>query len=398
MKQLLLAIALLSVAFTGMAGGDMEISGKAGLDLRLFTSNALYPNQYDTSNLSLFIEPELFWEWNEGSDTLTFTPFLRVDQHDNERTHGDIRELFWTHVGEDWELHTGIRKVFWGVTEFQHLVDIINQTDGVEDIDVEEKLGQPMINLSLVRDWGYIDLFVLPFFRERTFPGMEGRLRSELVVDTDQTTFESAAEEHHVDVALRWSHTLGDYDIGAYWFHGTNRDPLLQPGLNMQGDLVLLPYYEQIDQLGLDLQATLGDWLWKFELIWRDSNNDTFFAAQGGFEYTLVGIGESAVDLGLLMEYGWDQRGTATTRLLQNDLLMGTRIALNDAASTEILAGIGYDFDYHSSSLLLEASRRLGDDWKISLDGRFFSGDEPADITYTLRRDDHLQITLERYF
>ena len=55
MKQLLLAIALLSVAFTGMAGGDMEISGKAGLDLRLFTSNALYPNQYDTSNLSLFI-------------------------------------------------------------------------------------------------------------------------------------------------------------------------------------------------------------------------------------------------------------------------------------------------------------------------------------------------------
>ncbi|MDD7885073.1 hypothetical protein [Flavivirga sp. 57AJ16] len=36
------------------------------------------------------------------------------------------------------------------MTESNHLVDIINQTDAVETFDGEEKLGQPMVQLS----WG----------------------------------------------------------------------------------------------------------------------------------------------------------------------------------------------------------------------------------------------------
>ena len=79
-------------------------------------------------------------------------------------------------------MRVGIRKEFWGVTEFQHLVDVINQTDGVEDFDGEDKLGQQMVNLSLVNDWGIVDLFLLPGFRERTYAGEEGRLRGPLVV------------------------------------------------------------------------------------------------------------------------------------------------------------------------------------------------------------------------
>jgi hypothetical protein len=33
-----------------------------------------------------------------------------------------------------------------------HLVDIINQTDGVESIDGEDKLGQSMMAFSLFKD------------------------------------------------------------------------------------------------------------------------------------------------------------------------------------------------------------------------------------------------------
>ena len=94
--------------------------------------------------------------------------------HDGERTHFDVRELYWETFGETWDLRIGIARVFWGVVETQHLVDIINQTDTVENSDGEDKLGQPMINLSLVRDWGTVDLFVLPGFRERTFRGVSG--------------------------------------------------------------------------------------------------------------------------------------------------------------------------------------------------------------------------------
>ncbi|WP_435685265.1 hypothetical protein [Sedimenticola selenatireducens] len=393
-----LPIILLVLPAIGAAENRLETSGKAGLELRLFPHSPQFAEQYDTSNLSGFFEPQFFYTWNDDADYVKFIPYLRWDQHDRERSHGDIRQLSWSHIGDDWELHSGINKVFWGVTEFQHLVDTINQTDGVEDIDGEDKLGQPMIHLSLARSWGILDLFALPGFRERTFAGTDGRLRSGLVVDTSQAAYESAAGDTHLDLAARWSRTLGDYDIGLHWFRGTNREPLLLPGTDGGGNPVLTPYYEQINQLGMDLQATLDDWLWKLEMRWRDGQRDSFWALQGGFEYTLYGIADSDTDLGLLLEYGWDERGTRSTSLAQNDLFFGARIALNDAESSELLAGIGYDLDYHSHSLQIEASSRIGSGWKASLDLRLFSGNELNDPLSALRRDDHLQLTLERYF
>lgn len=393
----LFVLGLMITSFPVGAEERLEVSGKLGVEARLFAEDGSYPGQTANSDLSLLVEPELFWDWNGGADTLTFRPFVRWDQRDSERTHSDIRELMWNHLGDDWELRTGIGKVFWGVTEFQHLVDTINQTDLVENIDGEEKLGQPMVNLSLVRDWGIVDLFLLPGFRERTFPGVHGRLRTPVVVDTERAFYESSRQEQHVDFAARWSHTLGDYDIGLHWFRGTNRDPILQAGMR-EDTPILIPYYEQMTQFGLDLQATKGGWLWKLETIQRHGENDDFWAAQGGFEYTLVGIRETATDLGLLLEYGWDERGTDATAPMQNDLFLGTRLALNDEAGSELLAGFGYDIDYDTKLLSVEASRRFGGDWKASLDARFFFTDNPSDPLYSLRDDGHLQVTLERYF
>ena len=71
---------------------------------------------------------------------LTFTPFFRLDSSDGERTHLDIRELLWQSYGDTWEVRAGLGKVFWGVTESQYLVDVINQTDLVESPDGEDRL------------------------------------------------------------------------------------------------------------------------------------------------------------------------------------------------------------------------------------------------------------------
>lgn len=374
-----------------------EFSGKLSAELRGFADEGQFAGQDYRSSVAAAFEPELFWEWNDGGDSLTFTPYYRLDQRDDERSHGDIRELSWIHVGEDWELRTGIRKVFWGVTEFSHLVDVINQTDAVEDSDGEDKLGQPMVNLSLVRDWGIVDLFVLPGFRERTFAGLDGRLRSRLVVDTDAAVYESGAAENHVDTAIRWSQSFDLFDVGLYWFRGTNRDPRFELGSN-NGQSVLIPFYEQIDQIGFDGQATIDSWLWKLELLWRDSDIEQYSAMQGGVEYTFYGIQDSATDVGVLVEYGWDERGEDATAAFQNDLFIGSRITLNDVASTEFLAGLGYDLDYQSESLFVEASRRFGDNWKLSLDGRLFNAGEPEDLLVNIEQDDLIQLTAEYYF
>lgn len=395
----LAALALL-LSFNATSS-DFEVSGKVAVEERYFFETNQYDSQFPHSQTSILVEPEFYWGWNNGDDTVTFKPFLRLDDQDSERSHGDIRELSYIHASDDWELRTGIRKEYWGVTEFQHLVDVINQTDSVEDIDGEDKLGQLMVNLSLVKDWGIVDLYLLPGFRERTFAGEDGRLRAPMVVDKNDVSYESSAQEKHLDLAVRWSHSLGDFDIGTHWFHGTNREPILTP--EQDGDkLVLRQYYNQMDQFGLDVQATIDDWLYKFESIYRNTNNGNFWATQAGFEYSFIGIFDSNADLGLLTEYSWDSRGEGSLQDpgagFQNDLFFGSRIAFNDMQSSEVLMGFSTDLDHSATSFILEANRRLGENFKAVIDMRVFNSSDPIEQTYAIKNDDHLQLSIEWYF
>ena len=325
-------------------------------------------------------------------------PFGRLDSADSERTHFDIRELNYLWPTDDWELRLGVGKVFWGVTEFVHLVDIINQTDLVENIDEEEKLVQPMVHVSAPRDWGVLDLFLLPVFRERTFPGRKGRLRSALVVDTDHTLYESDDEEHHVDFAVRYSNTIGDWDFGIYHFVGTGREPTLLPGADKKGRAVLTPFYEQINQTGLDVQFVAGQWLWKLESLYRTGQGDGFFASVGGCEYSLVGVAETGMDLGLIGEYAYDDRGDNATTAYENDAMFGLRLAVNDADGTELLAGLIQDLDSPSRALSIEASRRFGSNWKLSLQAWGFLDSAADDLLFNVRDDDFIQVELAYYF
>jgi hypothetical protein len=302
-------------------------------------------------------------------------------------------------VGSPWELRVGIGKVFWGVTEFVHLVDIINQTDLVENIDGEDKLGQPMVHFSYPGDWGVLDFFLLPYFRERTYPGKEGRLRLPVKVDADNPEYESGAEENHLDLALRYSQTFGWGDMGIYYFRGTSREPILSPALNNKGKPVLRPFYDQIDQVGLDLQLVSGNWLWKLESLYRDGTDDSFWAATGGFEYTFVSIADTMIDLGFITEYAYDDREADATTPFQNDLLFGLRLGVNDAASTELLTGISFDLDHSGSVLRIEASRRLTDNLKLFLEAwSFFDLEESQTYLYSIRDDDFARLQLFYYF
>ncbi len=375
---------------------EFEVRGNIEVQGRFFTEEALFPSQHD-QQISLAAAPEFFWSWNDNKDSLEFVPSARVDQHDSERTHVDIRELSWVHVGDDWETRVGIRRDFWGVTEFQHLVDIINQSDSVEDIDNEDKLGQPMINLSVVKDWGIVDFYILPYFRERTFAGPEGRPGIPFI-DVDNALYESNQKEEHVDYAVRWSHSLDDIDVALSWFEGTSRNPQLQPRFSIDFEPVLVPYYQQISQQGIELQANLESALLKLEVIHNNNSLQDFWALQGGIEYSQYGVFDSNADLGWLVEWGWDERGTDGNSNFQNDLFFGNRLALNDVDSSELLFGFSYDLDLESTSVLLEATRRYGENIKLSLDVRLFESNDPQDPTYLFRRDDHIQLTAQYFY
>ncbi len=395
--RLLITVVIVSLYFLIASQAlAIELSGYIASEGRVFFNDPMF-NEQRRDSAAIAIQPEMYHELESGSSFI-FTPFARIDSADDERTHVDIREFNYLWLHDDFELRAGSGKVFWGTTEFLHLVDIINQTDLVEYIDGEDKLGQPMLHLSVPREWGVVDMFVLPYFRERTFPGEQGRFRTQVIVDTDKAGYESSASEHNIDLAFRYSHTMGDWDFGIYHFHGTGREPSLLLRSDSSGKPFLLPFYEQIDQTGLDVQAVKGSWLLKLESIYRTGQGDDFFACIGGFEYSFVNIKFSGIDLGLIGEWAYDDRGNGSTTGFDNDLMIAARLAFNDADSTELLAGLKQDLDSDESVFSVESSRRIGDNWKVAVDALFVLDSSAEDPIHALRDDDNVQIELMYYF
>jgi hypothetical protein len=373
-----------------------ELSGNVSLEGTYFPTAGAHTNQQKTGGVSLSIQPEYKHSWDNDHKRFTFSPFYRWDEQDKERTHADIRQFDFVSSKGDWEFQAGIGKVYWGVTESQHLVDIINQTDAVEGADGEDKLGQPLFRVSRLTDNGALDLFVLPYFRERTFVGEKGRFRLPLVVDKDATTYESASKEEHVDFAMRMTETFDEFDVGFHYFDGTSRDPILSP----ISATALKAHYPLITQIGLDLQYTGESTIWKLETINRDFDNVTikdYTAAVAGFEHTLPAF-ESGSELGLLAEYHHDSRGEATGVPFQNDLFVGARYALNDENSSEVLAGAFVDLDNQSKSFRIEASRRLGKGFKINVEGQVFTDVDATDPLKAFEKDDYVKVELQKFF
>ena len=377
---------------------DVKLSGHVSGEYRHFRESGAGTARY-RNNFSFAGEPEFYYPIADSNDSLRFTAFYRWDEHDDERTHADIRELKWHKVEESWELTLGIDRIFWGVTESVHLVNIINQMDLVENIDGEDLLGQPMVNLTLIRNWGVVDLFVLPYFRERTHTGIGGRPGSALLVSSGDAIYESGAEQWHTDFAIRWSNSIGNWDLGASHFRGTSREPRFEleaVNFTAQGVPEQIPIYDIINQTGIDIQGTFDAWLWKLEAIYREGQNQPFFASAAGFEYTFFDIAGSGMDVGLLSEYLYDERDHAIT--YDNDLSLGVRLTLNDIDSTEFLAAVVQDLDNHSRYFYVEASRRFGNAFRLSIEARGVHNLAYEDPLRLYDEDNYLQIELGYYF
>ena len=372
---------------------DLASGGYVSGESRFFPEAPAFPGQARGPQNGFVLQPQ--FDWTTRGQSLGMTLFYRYDAIDDARTHFDVREMLWQVTGNDIDFALGVGQVFWGVTESRHLVDIINQVDYVEDVDLEERLGQPMLRITREQSWGVLSAYVLPGFRERVFPGEAGRLRPAYPVAMHDARYASEKGDRHVDFALRYAHVLGDWDVGMYLFRGTGREPRLVPDGNR-----LLPYYDIISQWGTDLQLTLDNWLWKFEGIVREGQGRTFAAVVGGGEYTLYQLAESDADLGLLFEILYDGRDpTAPPTLFDRDVFLAMRLILNDIDNTALLAGIYQDLRKDEQILIFEAERRLGDHWRFALDVRTFAGSASSDPFFqSIERDDYLRMRLMYYF
>lgn len=387
-----------------VSGVAKALDAEVGVEQRHFFESSLLGKA--DNNVSVRAQVSGMHYADNQADIFEYLMRVRADEHDDERTGGDIQDLAWTHLVDEWEWRFGLRKVFWGVTESRHVVDIINQTDLAENVEGETKLGQPMINATWLQAWGSVDVFVLPGFRERRFPGLDGRPGAILTIDTDNARYESSDEEKRVDAAVRAKLSLAGWEIALSHFSGTSREPEF---LEAEDPSVYIPYYPEIDQTGLELQYNIDAWLLKLEAISRSGMQDGRYTSScTGFEYTQFGIFDSRADLGWLVEYNFDDRGISGPEANERDWLLATRWSFNDADDTSLLAGVTWDPVSSERLVTLEARTRLASDWGVEVDGVFFHGDDPPpgefwvygaeNKLWPFYRDDFLQMELVRYF
>ncbi len=431
---------LLSLAIAPFGLAEIDASGYLEAEFRYFPSKALFAEQ-ERSFYSFAIAPELRWSSENDNHQVTFKPFGRVDSSDGNRTHADIRELFYLYSGTGWQIEAGINKVYWGVAESAHLVDIINQTDVVEAFNGEEKLGQPLIGLGLENDaFGNIDLYVLPYFRERTMTaGNEPYLISlkgkdaTLPIDYDNTQYESSQRDSHVDFAARWAQSFDDLDVAVSAFNGTDREGIpvvsqLIPVPNPQDPIgsveKLTLYYQQLTQIGLELQYLYDDLALKFEGVSKYQNTGNYLSYVAGLEYTFSDAAPFGQDVGILLEYLWNNRknvniasmshdalnlpqGTLGSNLplpgnylspFENDIFLGARFNLNNIDSTQFIAGIIYDLETQTHMTTFEGSTRIGDSIRISINAYLFNNVAEDSSFYFSRRDDLIEFKTAWYF
>ena len=395
--------------FGASVGPRTEFDASVALQMRGFPRQGELGQ--DRFQPSVALEFTLRRDWNAGADSVTLAPFYRFDPGDDHRRRGDLREAFYSHLGSGFELHAGLKRVFWGQTESKHLVDVLNQVDLIENVNEEHRLGQPMLSLVLLRDWGVFEAFLLPGFRQRTFASTDGRLSGPFAIDKASSGIRGVAKGQ-VDWALRYSHLISDVELGLSWFEGTNREPAfavvapVEPGVPIR----LQPQYGAMSQFGLDAALIRGDWAFKLEGVRRGGDAPRHLAAVLGIERTLVGVVGRA-DVGLLLEYLFDDRGRRTPLLsFANDVFAGIRIGFNDLADSELLAGVIVDHRSGRQVWSLEGSTRIGQHWRLSAQARAFvgvpalgAGDpaavlEPGRQWGALVRDDYLELELIRFF
>ena len=397
------AFATCSLCSTGLNGQSLDVYGDLSLQGRWYPQSPVFAGQRSTAG-GIVAEPSLYADL--GSTTsVTFTPLGRYDSADSRRTHADVREAYLLTYGDfgknAWELRFGLDRVFWGVAELHNLVDIVNQLDLVEHPRDRPKLGQPMAHLTVSGDFGIAEAFVLPYHRKRTFPGASGRLRGERLIDAN-AQYEDEREEKHIDYAFRYSHTFGVVDLGLSAFRGTSRDPFFL--FTPDDSAPLIPYYEQIRQVGLDAQITTGPWLFKLESIRRTGarnllgEEEDYSAHILGLERTLYSVLGSNTDITLLGEWLGDSRDQRATSIWANDLFVAAFFAFNDVQSTELVVGLLADLRHDYSALNMEFKKRLSASWSLRLEMIANLESDPKDLTYSGRRDSFVGFALTYSF
>ena len=354
---------------------------------------AVFPDSQSGSQKDVIsflqIKPDLALQY-KSSWAAVIAPRFRLGLNDSEYNFISLDDVYGEYIAEHFEVRVGYQTHFWGAVESFNLNDIFNQKDyRVDFFDPREnKIGEPAIRARSILGDQVLDVYYLPYFTPANLPDKVNPynpLAGRFNIDQDRF-YTNTAERLRPQFALRWKSTFGPADIGLVYFNGYERFPVLTltPGAGKADTL----YYE-VQQVGGDIQMSLGSWLLKAEVQYldtgiagslvgdsllvdgtirrRDLVPDNLTAFVGGFEYTFFRVFGNS-DLGIITEYLYNSQqdfDDVGFRPFQNDLFSAIRWSRNNLGGGELLAGVIVDLKDGTQLWRLEYSERFFDRLKL---------------------------------
>ena len=378
------------VAMSGAVSGEVrafpQSPGIAGQDLTSAQPTLTAEAKVDVAGL-----PKGF--------VATFNPYVRYDAIDSGRSVFDLHELNVSGGGRWWHLKAGYDVQFWGVMEFVNPVNILNQTDLTEDVFSKRKLGQPMVDYTLLGAFGTIDFYALTRFEPMQFPQSPGRLRPSIPIRQDNVTYSSGNGRSQVEGAVRYFRNIRNVYLGVSHFYGYQREPEMALDFSNGAVASLTPNYNLEHQTGLELQVTFGNMIVKSEDVVRfepDTNRRSDAISVGG-EYDLGAAMNARRTFTVFGEYYYDSREQSLIIPFRNDVFAGLRIGLNDRRSSEIRVWGNYDLTGRSgTAIVCDANARISDRVKAAVAYRGIVTDQQT--FSSISRDSHVVLRLEVFF
>ncbi len=431
-----------------------KFTGELSAGARLFFEDPLYYGQADHAFPIVEGRLSASRTWNDGKHRLMIEGYGRWDQ-DTDTSVVDLPEAYYQYVGENGSILVGSHIEFWGVAESYNPVNVINQKDNAADIRTQQRLGQPMVKVELGNDEvGTLALFGLVGFREREYGDRSSRFRAPWIVDDE---FDSYEDKRDIDFAGRYSHAFdvgeGSLDVAVSYFNGTSREAKLLPaclfnGLNItkrickgvnrrivkryENDANIMPggglgvvqnflaanfgddearrlsklkrfgfqpYYQHLEQAGLEVAYGKDNLQVKFEGAWKHASDESYVSTVSGLEYTFSSVKDTDYDVTLIGEYLYDDRSMRQPYTnFDNDIFGAIRIAANNTNNTVFTAGMFYDVDTKGTIGVLEFSTRLNDAVKLEAKANIFQADGWDDPLAAIAHDSYVDIKLTTFF
>ncbi len=448
------ALAAATTAFAGTSAlaEGLTFHGELSLTARHFTQNGAFAGQA-TSGTSLIPETRVGL-----SAALGFADFeLELYGRGDDRTGNEVFDIQKAYISAGTDIVSvlfGSDVVFWGTAESFNPTNIINQDDRFARVEETRKLGQPMINLNVETGaLGTLSFYGLLGFREVDFGDGSTRPRFSTVPDDSRTIFQSSHRD--VDFAFRNTNTLnfanGSLDYALSYFQGTSRAPVILPGCaNLAAPTTAatcnavnadirasyegltpagtagatlpalvaaastpatqafllggssvgsVPYYQNIQQVGMEMAYAAGDWIWKFEGTRRFTSNEDYFSGVFGFEYRFVNPMGSTGDLTISTEYTFDDRSVLQpATVFDDDIFASVRYDFNNRLSTSVALSGLYDLDTKGKVFNFDVTSRITDSTRIGFSATHIDSNDPNDPLTALNSDDYYELKFSYFF